>query len=101
MAAADVFAMASVEEPFGLVYLEAMATGLPVVALDSGGTPEVVEHRWSGLLTRPGDTEGMAGDMVHLIRCRDAGDGEYGRRAVDERFTTERMAGRRGRDIGQ
>ena len=51
MAAADVFAMPSHEEPFGLVFVEAMAMELPVVALADGGTLEVVEHGATGLLS--------------------------------------------------
>ena len=78
MAAADVFAMPSLEEPFGLVYLEAMAMRLPVVALDSGGTPEVVEHGRSGLLSAPGDIDALAANIVELLS--DAGPaGPHGR----------------------
>ena len=51
MAACDVFTMPSFEEPFGLVFLEAMAMKRPVVSLNNGGTPEVVEHGRSGLLS--------------------------------------------------
>ena len=43
MAACDVFALPSRMAPFGLVFLEAMAMRRPVVAVDDGGTPEVVE----------------------------------------------------------
>ena len=57
MAAADVFAMPSEWEPFGLVYAEAMAMALPVVALDNGGTVEVVEPGETGLLSAPDDGE--------------------------------------------
>jgi glycosyltransferase involved in cell wall biosynthesis len=99
MAAADVFAMPSLEEPFGLVYLEAMAMRLPVVALDRGGTPEVVEHARSGLLSRPGDLEALAENLLMLLRdpVRRERMGEYGRREVEQRFTTERMA----RDVAE
>ena len=95
MAAADVYAMPSFDEPFGLVYLEAMAMALPVVALDNGGTPEVVEHGRSGLLSAPGDIEALAANV--LRRCcasPSCGGGwvEHGRRRVEERFTSERMA---------
>src|SRR6185503_5168831 len=50
MAASDVYAMPSYEEPFGIVFLEAMAMKMPVVAVNNGGTPEVVEHGKAGLL---------------------------------------------------
>ena len=99
MAAADVFAMPSLEEPFGLVYLEAMAMRLPVVALDSGGTPEVVEHGRIGLLSRPHDLDALAANMIELLS--DAGLrarlGEHGRRDVEQRFSVDRQ----GRDVAE
>jgi glycosyltransferase involved in cell wall biosynthesis len=93
MAAADVFAMPSIGEPFGLVYLEAMATGIPVVALDSGGAPEVVDHGVTGLLSLPGDSTALAANLATLLddpglRAR---MGEEGRRQVHARFTIDRM----------
>ena len=94
MAAADVFAMPSTGEPFGLVFAEAMAMRLPVVGLDDGGTPEVVEHGRSGLLSRHGDIDGLAANLLTLIRnpALRAEMGEYGHRQVEIRFTTERAA---------
>ena len=67
MAASDVFAMPSLEEPVGLVYLEAMAMQLPVAALDDGGTPEVVRNDETGLLSEPGDVATLAGNLVALL----------------------------------
>ena len=94
MAACDVFALPSLEEPFGLVYLEALAMKKPVVALNNGGTPEVVEHSASGLLSAPGDQTALAANVMALLRdpALRASMGEYGRRQVEARFTTERMA---------
>jgi glycosyltransferase involved in cell wall biosynthesis len=94
MAASDVFAMPSFEEPFGLVYAEALAMQRPVVALGDGGTPEVVEHGKSGLLSPSGDIEALAENLVTLLRDAELRKsfGEYGRRRVLERFTPGRMA---------
>jgi glycosyltransferase involved in cell wall biosynthesis len=94
LAATDVFAMPSHEEPFGLVYAEAMAMKRPVVALDNGGTPEVVDHGKSGLLSPPGDLEALAGNLLALLRdpARRARMGEYGRQQVELRFSPARMA---------
>jgi glycosyltransferase involved in cell wall biosynthesis len=99
MAGADVFAMPSLEEPFGLVYVEAMAMRLPVVALDSGGTPEVVEHRRTGLLSRPHDLDALAANMVELLSDADLRGrlGEHGRRDVEEQFSVDRQ----GRDVAE
>ena len=94
MASCDVFTMPSWEEPFGLVFLEAMAMRKPVVSLDDGGTPEVVEHGRSGLLSRHGDIEAMAANIVTLLSDRTLRErmGAYGRARVLEFFTAERMA---------
>jgi glycosyltransferase involved in cell wall biosynthesis len=91
---ADVYAMPSVDEPFGLVFLEAMAMERPVVALDNGGTPEVVEHGRSGLLSSPGDIERFAANVLLLLREPELREqmGRFGRRRVEERFTIDRMA---------
>jgi L-malate glycosyltransferase len=94
MAAADVFAMPSFDEPFGLVYLEAMAMERPVVALTNGGTPEVVVDGVTGLLSEPGDMEALAGNLVRLLRDPSLRKqmGGHGRRRVEEHFTADRMA---------
>jgi glycosyltransferase involved in cell wall biosynthesis len=94
MAAADLFAMPSLGEPFGLVYLEAMAMGLPVVALDSGGTPEVVEHGVTGLLSQPGDASQLTTNLLTLLADpeRRKNMGDAGRRRVEAYFATPRMA---------
>ena len=57
LSSCTVFCCPSVYEPFGLVNVEAMACGVPVVASDTGGIPEVVEHEETGLLVpiTPGD----------------------------------------------
>lgn len=94
MAGADLFAMPSNFEPFGLVYAEAMAMELPVVALDNGGTPEVVEHGVTGLLSAAGDHDALVEHLGALLadpdRCRKMGC--LGRRHVEERFTLRRQA---------
>jgi glycosyltransferase involved in cell wall biosynthesis len=94
LAATDVFAMASFEEPFGLVFAEAMAMKRPVVALDSGGVPEVVDHGSSGYLAAPRDVEGLAAYLLALLRdpALRARMGEHGRRRVETLFTPRRFA---------
>jgi glycosyltransferase involved in cell wall biosynthesis len=94
MAASDVFAMPSHLEPFGLVYLEAMAMELPVAALDDGGTPEVVVHGVNGLLSRFGDSETLASNLLTLVDDPELRDrmGKAGRERVLAQFGVERMA---------
>jgi len=66
-ARAHVFCLPSLQEGFGIVYLEAMAAGLPVVAGDRTAAAEVVAPRETGLLVPPRDPEALAGALVRLL----------------------------------
>jgi glycosyltransferase involved in cell wall biosynthesis len=68
---ADVFAIASEAELQSLVTMEAMASGLPVVAVNAGALGELVHPGENGFLTRPGLVGDVAGSLDLL--CRDAG----------------------------
>jgi glycosyltransferase involved in cell wall biosynthesis len=94
LAACDVFSLPSFEEPFGLVFAEAMAMKRPVVALTNGGTPEVVEHGKCGLLSPPGDIDALAVNLLQLLDdpALRTQFGEYGRSRVEKHFTPQRMA---------
>ena len=73
-------------EPFGLVMIESMACGTPVIAFPRGSVPEVLEHGLTGFLVRNTDEAVMAvGRVGTLSRPRI-------RRRFEERFTVERMA---------
>jgi L-malate glycosyltransferase len=63
----DLFLLPSEMEAFGLVALEAMACGVPVVATRTGGIPEVVEDGVSGYLAPVGDVEAMGDAAVSLL----------------------------------
>ncbi len=63
----DFFVTASTIETQGLVVLEAMAAGLPVLGVDALAVPELVINNKNGYLTKPGDTKGMAVAMLKLV----------------------------------
>jgi glycogen(starch) synthase len=63
----DVLVLPSAYEEMGSVLVEAMASGLPVVASEVGGIPEVVRHGETGLLVRPGDVDCLAEVLDRLV----------------------------------
>lgn len=70
--AADLLALNSLDEPFGLVLIEAMSSGTPVVATRVGGIPEIVTHEKNGWLIERGDTATLARWLLKLSRDRSA-----------------------------
>ena len=66
-AGADLFALPSTGEGFGLVFLEAMAFAKPVVGAACGGTTDVVEDGINGLLVPPGDAGALARALYGLL----------------------------------
>jgi glycosyltransferase involved in cell wall biosynthesis len=68
LAACDLFALAADWEGSPMAVIEAMASGLPVVATAVGGVPELVKHGATGLLIAPGDTAALAQSLAALAR---------------------------------
>lgn len=64
---ADLFLLPSQTESFGLSALEAMACGVPVIASNTGGLPELVTHGYDGFLQPVGDVEGMSEAAIGLL----------------------------------
>jgi glycosyltransferase involved in cell wall biosynthesis len=92
LAACDVYANSSISEGISLTILEAMAAGLPVVATEVGGTPEIVDDS-CGRLVPSRDPEALARTLAMLaadfpLRQR---MGREARARVEERFTLDRM----------
>jgi len=89
----DVFVLPSVLEGLGIVLLEAMALGKPIVASKVGGIPEVVQSGKTGLLVKPADVEELCYGLLTLCqdpdRCRQMG--EEGKSRVAQKFSVERM----------
>lgn len=64
----DVFCLPALSEAFGLVVAEALVCGLPVVATNAGGIPDLVTHGGNGLLVPPGDARALAAALATLAR---------------------------------
>jgi len=91
--ALDLFVAASLHEGMPNAVIEAMAAGLPVVATDVGGTPEVVQDGQTGFLVPPGEYEALAISICKLLedpdlRCR---MGKEGKERVAKYFSIEQM----------
>jgi len=92
--AGDIFVLPSLAEPFGLVILEAMSLGRPVIATDAGGPREIVEQGVTGLLVPPSDPPALAAAIQKLFADRQATErmGRRGQERFQSRFTAARMA---------
>lgn len=94
MASIDVMAHArTTPEPAGLVLIEAMAMGKPVVTSGTGGIPELVENGVTGIIVSPEDSEALASGIITLLQNpQKAGNmGLEGRKRVEERFSLDRQ----------
>jgi glycosyltransferase involved in cell wall biosynthesis len=99
LACADCFVAPSTDEPFGLVYLEAMACGLPVIGTRSGGPPSfvnVVPGEPDGWLVQPDDEEALADAIVRAVE--EPGErmlrGENAARHVRESYSWDGLTSR-------
>lgn len=92
-AVADLAAMPSYSEPFGLVAVEAMSSGRPLVASGVDGLLEVVEDGVSGILVPPKDADALSDAMLSLFKSPDisATIAANAQKRVEEKFTMERM----------
>ena len=90
----DLLVQPSLWEGLGLVLLEAMALGKPIVATNVGGIPEAVKDKEAGILVEPKNSEALAGAIIHLLKDSSlaARMGETGRSLVVERFSLSKMA---------
>ncbi len=93
MRAMDVLAHPSHTEAFGLVLIEAMAVGTPVVAAKVGGVPEIVQSGRAGILVPPRNPTSIAEAILALYRnpALRARYVQAGMQVVGKRFTSERM----------
>jgi glycosyltransferase involved in cell wall biosynthesis len=96
LAGFDVFALPSIAEGISNTVLEAMASGLPLVATRTGGNPELVEDGVTGRLVPVGDTAALTGALTGYVREGHlrAMHGKAGRQRAVDHFSLERMAER-------
>ena len=93
LSVSDLFLLPSLQESFGLSALEAMACGVPVVASNAGGLPEVITDGVTGFLHPPNDVQRMAESAITILsdpaaHARMAAEGS---RIAVERFSADRI----------
>lgn len=89
----DIFALSSNTEGQPLSLIEAIASGLPVVATDVGGVRDIVQNTKSGWLCPPNNTDAFLAAMQSAITCSERRElAERARRLAAERYSAERMA---------
>lgn len=89
----DCFVLPSLAEGISNTILEAMSTGLPIIATDVGGNAELVSDGLTGYIIPAADHEAMAEKIVHLAKQRDIarGMGRAGRDLVESKFSMNAM----------
>ena len=92
----DVFVAPSLYESFGLIYVEAMSYGKPIVGCNVGGVPEVVRNGVTGLLVPPENPVLLANAITKILKDKHMRDemGQEARKHVEAHFTRELMTER-------
>ena len=92
----DALVVPSLEEPMGMVPLEAMATGTPVIASKTGGLVEVIQHQENGLLIPRRDSEAIVQAVSRVLEDQDLRQQliTSGFRWVNDQFSSETLSGR-------
>lgn len=82
------------QEGFGIVSLEAMACGKPIVTTDIVGTAEDIKKYNSGIVIKPMDTKGLANAIIRILQDKKEAEkmGERGRKLVEEKYTWENIS---------
>ena len=94
LSALDLTVVPSIEEPLGLVALESLAAGTPVIASRTGGLPEIIDHEKTGLLVPPANPQAIENAVVRLAQSAETRQqmGDAGRLMVSDRFDPESLA---------
>ena len=92
MSICDIFSLPSYREGFGVVYLEAMANGIPVIACQGEGIDGIIKDKETGILVKPKDVDSLVKAMDYLLSNPDEARaiGKRARKLVLENYTWEK-----------
>lgn len=90
----DIFVLPSRREAFGFVLLEAMITGLPVIASNTGGIPEIIDDKKNGLLCEPENSSAITETLIDLIEHPEKREkfSTTAKKILHEKFDAKKMA---------
>ncbi len=90
----DIFVAPSRYESFGLIFIEAMSYGKPVIGCSVGGIPEIITDNHNGLFAEPGDAQSLADKIIQLVNNENLRRqiGVNARKTVEDKFNGERLA---------
>lgn len=93
LSAIDIFCLPSLQQGLGVMMLEAMALGRPVIASGVGGVLSVIEDNVSGLIVPPSDSRSLADRIIELLQNRERARtiADTGRQLIRDRFNENRM----------
>ncbi len=93
LSAIDIFCLPSLQQGLGVMMLEAMALGRPVIASGVGGIITVIEDNVSGLIVPPSDSRALGDRIIELLQNRDRAKAiaAAGQQVIRDRFNEERM----------
>ncbi|MBN1527371.1 MAG: glycosyltransferase family 4 protein [Candidatus Omnitrophica bacterium] len=91
----DIEVLPSLNEAVGIVLIEAQAAGVPVVATNVGGIPEIMKDKETGILVPPADSRALSGAIIALLSDKDSRSrmGENGKAWVRGKFSSDMMVG--------
>ena len=89
----DYYVLPSVKEGFPYAILEAMQTGLPIIATNVGGIPEIIKDGQNGLLVNPADPKSITNAIDYLMKNQGAADRLAKQAKIDvvKNFSLEKM----------
>ncbi len=89
----DIVIIPSINEAFGIVALEAMASGKPIIGTTSGALPEIIKHKKTGLLTKPRSVSSLSNALIKLLKNKKLRIkyGKNGKKRVKEKYSSKRI----------
>ena len=89
----DIVVIPSTNEAFGIVALEGMASGKPVIGTTSGALPEIINHNKTGILTKPKSVRSLSSALIKLLKNEKPiiKYGKNGKKLVKKKYSNKKI----------